>query len=347
MKNNAVDFFGFLLGKSCLRIGLLLFLMVAITALSNAGKVVADLASKNIKDNEVARNAAISILSNLQKQARSRGMSNALPVGKTGKTAFDSELGGWKNVISIQVFSSQDFGGKSPYWWINLAGADLQPKEIAFRPPFIRRDTPFTSQKNQEWAIKQAEVFCITLRPLGISDLRLESAEFCQDVNHRYDPACFMSGFWRIVFRRFSKAGFAVVKNSLTVEVDEDYGIRGYNDDCITIVDENTLVDAKIDKATIRLAAIESAKKVMAESPVVRGYFDHYTLVESPFDQHLAVARPNKLLTCTNFAEIWRDEKGCLVWIISFRLNGPGKLAPGVLHIYIDAQTGKFVGGSC
>lgn len=213
--------------------------------------------------------------------------------------------------------------------------------------PLVRSAKPHVAKNTKEWALMQAKNFCSILKPLGMDGIRLVQVEYQQEINHRYDPVSFMTGFWRCQFQRYSRAGYPIVNDRVSVEINEDYGLSAYSDKCLTAVDESEIWDAKIDRKTIQRLAVGYAKKTMAESLAVRSYFNGHVLESTPLDMQLVVVCPNDLLTSKDLGDIRANRKARLVWLVKFRLNGSGCMAAGTLAIYVDAQTGEFNGGAC
>ena len=83
--------------------------------------------------------AAISMLKSLQNYANLNGMSKAVPVGTLKRAVFNSELGGWQNVTSLQIVSSQIFVDKNHYWRVNL-NVSLKSETEALESRFERWD---------------------------------------------------------------------------------------------------------------------------------------------------------------------------------------------------------------
>lgn len=292
---------------------------------------------------------ATAVLERLSQLSRVQGIADAPSLGALSKAVFYPQLGRARNLKSFQILTAETNPvGKPLYWWIKLSESGERVHQITFIPPNAPRSTLHTAKWPKETAVKVAEDFMSVLVPHSKLNLKAIQVEFVQHINHRFDPEFYVNGYWRLSFQRFSAKGYAVFKDTISIEVDEDHGLRSYLNDCLTDADEDKIGSPvfPVDKA--KAHATEYAKKVLAEGPAVKGYYGEFLLGESPNQPELLVVRPNELLNCKDFHDFKEESHGVLAWVFTFTLTHPSnKLTPGVLRIYIDAVSGKFVGGGC
>jgi hypothetical protein len=80
-------------------------------------------------------------------------------------------------------------------------------------------------------------------------------------------------------------------------------------------------------------------------TPAFSGFYSQHELAPKPEAVDLVVARPNDALTSTSGVKY--EKFGVLVWAFTFRLTGrpPAVRIPAALTVFVDALTGKLVGG--
>lgn len=301
------------------------------------------------KSDDPALLKAIAVIRGTTVEAKRLGFPETLPFDERPlKSVFYPRLGFAEHIKSFQIPCVEMTGANGVDWWIDILEDGLILHEFLFSPPVRPQAKPFVPNLSKDEAVKKCRGFLALLFKDANIHLKENEIEFAQDMNYANRSAPYRSAHWRAMFQRVSKTGIPVMEDSVSVWLDERFGLRLFKNDCLSQLaipaDEKPLVS----KETATKEAMIFAQRVKNESPAVRGYFVQFTLDKTPVATELMICRPNEILTCSDFHGLKRGSTSVLVWAITFKLTSPnGRLAPGMLQIFIDAVTGRFVGGVC
>ncbi len=237
---------------------------------------------------------------------------------------------------------------KGVYWWIKVIAEGNSLYQFDLSPPERPQPKPFIPRLSKDEALAKCQSFTTLLTKGTLIQLRENGIQFVQDFNYAHEEAPHVGAFWRASFQRVSKTGIPVFGDTVNVSLDEQFGLRHFQNACLAQLAIPADEKPSVRKETATKEAITFAQWVKNEGPAVKGYFGQHALDKTPLATELLIVRPTDILTCVDMHELQHDGKAVLAWVVTFKLVDPkGKLAPGVLHIYIDAVTGKFVGGVC
>lgn len=265
------------------------------------------------------------------------------------KSVFYPTLGKVKGVKSFQIASAESsLNPKAVYWWIDTSEDGTLLLKYDFAPPDQPQPIPFTAAFSETESSNRCQNFIDLL--LESTDIKLQKGEikFVQHVNYGNKEGPYIGAYWRASYQRVSNKGIPILGDSLSICIDEKYGLRNFYNDSLTVLDIPQNEEPQFSKDAATRAAIILAQQVKIEGPAVKSYYGLHQLETIPLATDLMIACPTDILTCSDFHVLKRDKKAVLVWVVKFRLSDPsGKRAPGMLLIYIDAITGKFAGGIC
>lgn len=237
---------------------------------------------------------------------------------------------------------------KGIYWWIKVFADGNSLYQFDLSPPEKPQPKPFIPKLSKDEALAKCQSFIALLINGEPIHLKENGIQFVQDFNYTHEATPYVGAFWRASFQRISKTGIPVFGDTVSVSLDEQFGLRHFQNACLAQLSLPPDEKPSVPKETATKEAIIFAQRVKNEGPAVKGYFGQHALDKTPVATELMIVRPTDILTCVDMHELKRDGKAVLVWVVTFKLtDANGKLAPGVLHIYIDAVTGKFAGGVC
>ncbi len=319
-------------------------------ALGIAGLATAALSQEKqetVTASDPAYTRAKETIESLTHMAKSLGLSQAHDVGRVGLVTRYPELGRARDLKSFQIFTSESTSQNKPLaWWIEVSSEGKWVYQITFRVPSAPQEFPFQSTWSSQTALEIGGKFLTGLIPGDVQSFKQSGCEFVQRTNHKYAPSIYMSASWNLSFQRFTTSGYPVWKDTIRLTIHEEYGLTGYQNECLTQIDEEHLGLPSLTEKEATILATGFAKKILATAPAVRHHFGQFTLSASVGGK-VMVVRPNDLLTCRDFHMLNEGSRGVLAWVIAFNLNSNSNLAPGSLLIYINAKTGELLGGSC
>ena len=170
--------------------------------------------------------------------------------------------------------------------------------------------------------------------------------EFCQDVNYKYADTPHMGAYWTVAFQRYTLHDLPVVSDYASICIDENYGLQSFKNDCQAALRLPDDEKPRVPSGEATKLAIPLALRLKKDAPAFSALYGGYELDPKPAGVELLVVRPNDMLTCTNLHDLKQETYGSLVWAVTFRLTDPEKkMVPAPLSVFVDAVTGKCVGG--
>jgi hypothetical protein len=165
---------------------------------------------------------------------------------------------------------------------------------------------------------------------------------FAADKSRKYQ-----FGTWRVVWYRQNKQGVKFLHDTLIVQMIDGEEPLGFGYNFWSSYQDNNVEPISPEKAVALAKAV--APKIMVWPPGAMWLKDH-TLVDTP-KWELWIVNPNHLLSQSEIGGIG-DATARLAWVVTYpkAYSGPKKPGGGVpaggdLEVWIDAETGEFLGG--
>ena len=299
-------------------------------------------------DNDPALISALAMSRQITAETKRLGFANA-PVFKAPplKSLFYAEYGRLENVKSFDIPCEKGSPiGTPPDFSIELpanGGRVYSYVSLGKRTPQAK---PYTATLTKIEALSRCKAFVDLLLNGLVLVVKPGEIEFRQDVNYKYADTPHVGAYWTVSFQRYTSHDVPVLGDHVLVKIDENYGLRCFVNDCQAELRLPADEKPRVTSEEATKLAIPLSLRLKKDAPAFSAFYGGHELDPKPAAVELLVVRPNDMLTCTDLHDLKQETYGSLVWAVTFRLTDPEKkMLPAPLSVFIDAVTGKCVGG--
>jgi hypothetical protein len=196
-----------------------------------------------------------------------------------------------------------------------------------------------------EKAVSVAEGFVRALLGEFPKSLSLVKAEYYWPTRN---PPYYYEGEWFLEWARRDSEGHLFAGDRVIVRIIEAQGPYLASIELVSNYEEKGL--KPIAKETAIEKALPAAKEIM-NCPAVGGWFAGLSITGAPLAE-LRIVNPNHITHAKSLEEIGHgDQKARLAWVVTYPVKyaGPPQSGPvptsGDVEVWIDAETGEFLGG--